>query len=216
MSHASSSTLSLDQSELFANAFARLNLRDARLTGTFLLGSLLQAVYTTCGLLGLLTSSVFTQSRTTVAAMKLCVISTLDQYQRLWNFLMGVWEISSNIKPLIPDLIEHWFQSLHDLVFVLSQPRWRSSVQQKLHSLWAQCIAEIAQRSQESSFTVMAAVLFSVLEMTIEASSRALGLASSVCDILQPTLNWALDENMVQPSTFRSTQVRRPDYEASF
>lgn len=172
------------------------------------LGSLPQGLETTCGLLSLLGTSIFGQSTMTVTAMKRHVTSVLDQHQRLWNVIVEVLDHSSSFGRQLSRLVERVFQVLQDLVLNLSQPQWQSSVRQKAHSLWAQCIAGLFCVSQASSFKAMAHEIISLLAITKEVSLRAPELTSAVCETLQPTTKAVMTEKIVQPVIFTKIQVR--------
>jgi hypothetical protein len=194
---------------LFANSLAKLNLRGTKMPDAICLGSLPRGIDTTFELLRLLSASVFSQSRMTATALERYMISMLDQNQRLWNFLIGILDCSASLENQFTHVVEHFFQGLQETVLCLSQPRWQSSVRQNFCSMWARCIAEIFLISQTSSFTVMADEIISVLDITTEMSSRAPGLASAVCEMLQPTMKPLLDETIVQPVIYTRIQVRR-------
>lgn len=213
ISQNSSSTLAPDLSELFARSLAKLNLRNARVPGDISLGSAFQGIDTTSGLLRLLATSMFSKSTMSASAMKRCVISVLDQNQRLWDVLVRVSDCYPKAEKQFSHLVEHVFQGLQDLVLYLSQPRWQSSIRHKVHALWAQRIAEMFHISQASLFRAMADEIISILDITIEVSSQTPGLASAVCAILQPTAKTVVDEKIVQNITYRRIQVRHVEFD---
>jgi len=200
-------------SELFAKGFAKLNIRNARAHNKISFGSLHQGIDITCGLLRLLATSTFAESTMSATAVKRDAISLLDQNQRLWNVLMTACDCYPKIEKQFSHLVENMFQSLRDLVLYLSQPRWRSSVRNKVYSLWAQRISEMVCISQASLFRVMADDITSILEITIEISSQAPGLASTVCAISQPTVKGVVDEKAVENITFTRIQVRQDEFD---
>lgn len=208
-------TFSPDPSELFASSLAKLNLGDAKLPDTIYLGSLGQGIDTTCGLLRLLATSVFTQSNMVATAMKRCVISILDQNQRLWNLLLGFLDCSPTRLHSSSHLLEHFFLVMQDLVLSVSQPQWQGSVRRKVFSLWAKCIAEMVHISQASSFEVMANEIISALAITTEVSARATGLALAVCEILQPAAKTVLHEEMAETVVHAQIQVREIEQRSS-
>jgi hypothetical protein len=196
-------------SELLAKGFAKLNIRNARPPNNISFGSLQHGIDITCGLLRLLGTSIFIESTMSATAMKRDVISLLDQNQRLWNVLMRACDCYPQAEKQSSHLIEHMFQSLQDLVRYLSQPRWQSSVRNKVHFLWAQRISEMICISQANLFRIMAEDTASVLGVTIEISSQDPGLASTVYAILQPTAKGVVDEEAVQNVTITKIQVRQ-------
>jgi hypothetical protein len=198
----------LDLSELFAKSFAQLKIGNTRASNKISFRSLYEGIDITCGLLRLMATSIFTESTMSAAAIKRDVISLLDQNQRLWNVLMGACDCYPKAEKQFSHLVEHIFQSLQELVVYLSQPRWQSSVRNKVHSLWAQRIFEMVCISQASLFRVMTEDITSILGITIEISSQAPGLASTVYAILQPMVKGVVDEKAVQNITFTTLQVR--------
>jgi hypothetical protein len=208
LSHGSLLSLSPYPSELCANSLAKLKLHGTKLPDAIHLGNLPRGIDTTFGLLRLLATSVFSQSRVTATALKRYVTPILDHNQRLWTFLMGILDSSASLERHFTHVVEHFFQGLQDTISCLSRSRCQSSVRQKFHSIWGRCIAEIFLISQTSSFTVMADEIISVLDITTEMSSQAPGLAFAVCEILQPTMKPVLDETIVQPVVYTRIQVR--------
>ena len=200
-------------SKFFTTSLAKLNLRNRKVPESMCIGSLLQGIEIICGLLRLLSRSAFSKSTTSVTTIKCCVTFILDHRQRLWNVLVRVLYCNSKAEHRLSLLVEHVFQALKELVLYFSLPQWHSSVRMKVHSLWAQCIAEMVHISQASSLGFMADETISILEITIEISSRDPGFASAVGEILQPTVKAVLNETGVQTITSTRIQVRYMDYE---
>lgn len=173
-------------SKLFAGSLALLNLGDANLPDTICVASVPQGLDTTSGLLKILVASISSKSMT-VTAIPRWLSALLDQKQRFWSFLMSISGRFSHAENLLSHLVERVFQTLQDLVLYLAQPQWQSSVRPRVHSLWAQCIVDMIHISQASSFKIMTQDIISALGLTTAISSRAPGLAFSVCEILQPT-----------------------------
>jgi hypothetical protein len=207
LSHRPSCALSFDLSELVTSSLAKPNLQDKASHDVIPVGSLLQGVETTCTLLRLRGTSVFGRSTLSETAMRRWLTSALHQNQRLWTFLIVLVDSYTNADHQLVNLIKVFFRSLQDFVLHFSQPRWQSSVSQKIYSLWAECLAEIIDISQTKSWTTMTETIISVLDSTVELSSCAPRLLSAVFESLQPILSTVMNEGAEMPMVDRRIQV---------
>jgi hypothetical protein len=211
----SSLTLSPDPAEIFASSFTKLNLHDVNIPDNLSLGSLLQAIYTTCGLLRVLATSTFSKPTLTAGAMKLYMTLVLDQNQRLWDLLLSILDCSEEPVHQLSYLIEQFFLGLQELMLHLLRPGWRGAIQQKISFLWSECIAEMINISQGRPSSVLTDRIISVLETTTELSSRIPELASAVCESTQPATNALLEEKLLPPAFRTRLQVRHLSYEVA-
>lgn len=80
-------------------------------------------------------------------------------------------------------------------------------MQQRLHSLWAECVVKMVHMSQESSFKAIADDIVSVLDTTTEISSRLPGLRLAVCEALKPTVNAVVGDEILHSVVYAKIQV---------
>lgn len=183
------------------------NLRDGRLPGAICLGTLLQGIDTTCRLIRLLAGSVFSRSTMSETAMKRCVFSIIDQYQRLWNVLMRVSDGYSEAESQLSKQVEHVFQGMQDLVMYSVQPPGQRCIRQSVHTWWAQCIADMLNICQATSFNILTNDIISVFDTTNKISTQIPGLAFTVCEMLQPMVKRMADKEKVHTIVYTKIQV---------
>jgi hypothetical protein len=186
---------------------AKINLRNADVPHHVHLGSLLRGTDTLCGILRILAASVLNKPEMTVTAAKGFVSSLLDQHRRFYRLLTAILDCSPKADQHFSNLIQHFFKGLRDLVLHASYPRWKNSVQQRLHSLWAECVVKMVHMSQESSFKAIADDIVSVLDTTTEISSRLPGLRLAVCEALKPTVNAVVGDEILHSVVYAKIQV---------
>lgn len=203
----------LDLTELLTSSLATINLGDGRFPGALCLGPLPQGIDTTCRLLRLLVGSVSSRSTMSVTAMKRCVFSIIDQYQRLWNVLMRVLDGYSEAENQSSKLVEYVFQSMQDLVMYLVQPLGQRSVRQRVHTWWAQCIDDMLNTCQASSFNILTNEIISVLDTTVKISTQSPEFGSTVCETLQSTVKRMADEENGVTVVYTKIQVSLVNYD---
>ena len=203
----------LDLSELLASSLATINLRDGKFPGAICLGTLLQGIDTTCRLLRLLAGSVFSTSTMSVTTMKLYVFSIIDQYQRLWNVLTRALDGYSEAENQSSKLVEYVFQGMQDLLMYLVQSPSQRSMRQRVHTWWAQCIDDMLNTCQASSFNILTNEVISLLDATIKISTQIPGFASTVCETLQPTMKRMAGEEIMHTIVYTKIQVSLVNYD---
>lgn len=208
LSDGSSLTIVPDPEELFANSLAKLSLRNENAPDTIPLGNLFQGTRTLCRLLKLIATSVINKSTTAGLPVRCCLMSILDGSKRLWNIVLGILNSHHTSDQQLSYLLDHFFLTLEDLLLPSSHPRFQTSVQRSLHALWAECVADLVNASQETSFSLLSEEIVSVLDRTKGVASIHPKLAFTVYATLQPAMKPLHDPQIAQNAVYKSIQVR--------
>jgi hypothetical protein len=197
-----------DASNFFTDSLAKLRLHDSKLQSRIMVGNVPQTISTTSRLIGLSISPNSKASLISPVAGRQSLACSLDQLQRLWQFI--VLYINSILQPRedISLLILEFVQSLQAISRWIVSLRPEMSFVQKYCLRWTVCVEDCLKMLGTGNESMSQSLLNSVTEAMLVSAQEIPEIVVAMNEQLEPLMQNEEADQLLGPSKSNGHQVR--------